>query len=1093
MIYRTSQRGTYRNINTNLGTLSYRIAQLTGQVSSEQRINKPSDDPSGAASVLRTRSVISDIYQYKENLVVSDTWLTASGSNIQSIKNTLDEVFIKAEQGSTDTYNNEQRQIMKTEIDLLFNSIVKNANQKLGDHYIFAGQKFTTPPFSLQMEAQKVFAGCQNSEKWTGQVLNYGDPAFNYRPDLPIQSQNFLVEVVQAGGVDSRFYTEKDDTTLLKINGTNSVGDYTLRFDSQGQAYNNTEIKLVSGPTNTITTGSVAQNNGLTYASTNDPTDVVYQSSAGLASSAFAVWSAATNTIFVSMRPGATAGDVRGAVNAIGSPVTASFTGASTGAGAVGAPAQISFNHNATTVSVSGNQITVYLERDTNVAGGGYLATADDIIAAISGHPQASLMVTASGSGPGGAAGSLGIINPSTAFQKLQPGEPYTLARATVNPQGTQNDVLFSIKNHTTATGSAGNNYSVQYVYPGGVPPVSPGTNTAATANLAGNVLTITLGMSASVYMAEYKELYYDARSPYYNSAQGAANEAALRSITTTGNDVISAVNHSNASAFIFAENAEGNSGFGKVRATTSAVQFAEGYDQAAMFRVSQDGGKTWGPPQAFAASEFKTGDMFYNEYLGHASMTTDFPGKGNDLVFTALHQGTWGNDVRVEYKIDPGAAHPQALKVTAGPNPYNVCVNLKTSADGTILSTANDIMAAINSHASASQWMKADLAVYHEGGNGIVDFLDCTSLSVGEPFQINGKTQITPLGHATATIDFPYKAPKQSDPNIIFQALNHGDSGNKVGIRYTTSADPTFYSPPSQANSAYQEFTSVRYESRSGKTVVVVHLDTREYPTCPPGTENTNASPGWRDIDEFKLYACSSSRAVTSTTGAVLEALMKKNMDSPQSALVWGSMERWPEGWDSTARVGPTTGTVWLTGGDDGVKAENHGVNLRFIPDGTAMQVGDIFEVPVGWYAGDEKHMDINVDNGYRTSINATGADVLGNNGDEDNILDVLMRLSWALQKNDTEMIGAELPKVRTAIEKVTTMETVLGTQMIRNQFVAKNLDDKQYNAEDFLSRIEDVDFSAVITNLKNAQTVYEAVLGTTGMTTKLSLLNYI
>jgi flagellin-like hook-associated protein FlgL len=57
----------------------------------------------------------------------------------------------------------------------------------------------------------------------------------------------------------------------------------------------------------------------------------------------------------------------------------------------------------------------------------------------------------------------------------------------------------------------------------------------------------------------------------------------------------------------------------------------------------------------------------------------------------------------------------------------------------------------------------------------------------------------------------------------------------------------------------------------------------------------------------------------------------------------------------------------------------------------------------------------------------------------------------------------------------------------------VANNLELNKYAADTTLSQVEDADFTTLITNLKNAQLVYEAVLGTTGLTTKLSLLNYI
>ena len=72
------------------------------------------------------------------------------------------------------------------------------------------------------------------------------------------------------------------------------------------------------------------------------------------------------------------------------------------------------------------------------------------------------------------------------------------------------------------------------------------------------------------------------------------------------------------------------------------------------------------------------------------------------------------------------------------------------------------------------------------------------------------------------------------------------------------------------------------------------------------------------------------------STAGDVLEALVADNLAHPDQALVWASMEYKDEGWDSTAKVGATAKTVWLTGGDDALKASDYGVALTFNPDGS-------------------------------------------------------------------------------------------------------------------------------------------------------------
>jgi flagellin-like hook-associated protein FlgL len=438
-----------------------------------------------------------------------------------------------------------------------------------------------------------------------------------------------------------------------------------------------------------------------------------------------------------------------------------------------------------------------------------------------------------------------------------------------------------------------------------------------------------------------------------------------------------------------------------------------------------------------------------------------------------------------LEY-VQPNTPNEE-LSVTLGPQAWNICVNLATDANGNVITTANDVVNAINNHPEVSQLVTAGLEDYHVGGNGIVRKMDCVSLSTGEPYEVHGQTRITPLGHATAAVTFPYTAPTTKSPDLIYQAIETGEAGNAIGIRYTMSADTSVY-PDAQ----YQDHVSISYETKdNGEQIVVVHLATVSLPSCPDPNTESDAYKAWREL--YPVYSCSSSRTVTSTAGDVLEALVKENIENPESALVWASMDYKDEGWDSTAKVGVTDGNIWLTGGDDSLREEDYGVALRFIPDGSPLGLGDRFGVEVGWYNGDTNNLDVNVMNGYRTTMNVTGDTLLGANGEEENILDTLKRLEWALRHNDVEGVEAELPHLRVAIHKVTTQETKIGTALIRNEFVTNNLELNKYAAETTLSQVEDADFTTLITNLKNAQLVYEAVLGTTGLTTKLSLLNYI
>ena len=1341
MIYRTAHRATYRNINDNLGLLSYRIAQLTNQAATERRINSPSDDPTGAARVLGTRSTLSAITQYRTNVAVSDLWLSESGNAAQTIKEALDQIYSLTEQAATDTYSPAQREAILTEVEGWFQQLLQNGNTKIGDTYIFSGQKVTTQSFAAQVEAQKVKAGCQNSTAWTGKVLNYGSDVFNNRPDLPVQSQDFLIEVVQAGGVDSRWFSTPSKLAGATING-GMVGTgspmsweaYSLSLKTTDPRYNGYQVSFVAGPANQTSTGSAARNNGISFSAealayvlskasppysgavtvnyvlggswaearaasaaaasaaayagaqaataglfnvsafnaalTNNPNlseasaiasayaqasaaglfsaaayenavlgsppmsigsaiALAYTSAAGLfsAQAFYEAWdgsaatipvaiaraheaaaafqahsaglaaSAATSAavasykngvITVTLRtdggrpPGSSAssavisgptpsqppasmataeavlralGDLasaegwnsatsafsrlpwgKGYLSATTSTATPPlFTSArpmsglffqltgcppNTGQGLVG-PGSVTFNDSEIhPPEVKNGQITVYLPRSNSPDGQGeFIATVEDVAAALrltKDPATGKCIFTASA-----LTGADLKFQPSATWTPLATSQPYTLAHATLSPRGTQNDLIWAVRNNDNKyVGEAGNQLSVQYVIP--TDPMELHPEPRLVFNETTGLVTVFAGADRNIYNETFAQVFHAT-----GNALTAHEKAIAAAVTTTAADVQAMINGDPAyaagckvvqdvknpdgtiaktvvsegraaqcaiSSIFEVSLADGNSGDGRLNFAHPRTFLTDGYDQPALFRVSQDGGQTWGPPQSFGASEYQTGDMFHNAFLGHASLTTSLPGQANDLVFTARYQGTWGNDLRVEYQLpDPGCHPNKETTVTVGPNPWNICVTLRTDAQGRVLSTAKEVMEAVNNHPLASQLVLADLANYHEGGEGVVDIMKCLSLSVGEPYQVNGKSVITPLGHATAAVAFPYSSPDQSDPNIIFQAITQGADGNKLGIRYTTSADPTRHASASVANNSYQTETTVRYETDpvTGQTVLVVHLGTEPLPSCPDETEDPYAAAGWRKL--FPLYACTETRAVISTAGDVLKAVIDYNTAHPDQAKVWPQLERYPEGWDSTAKVGPTNGIVWLTGGENPDSAEQHGVNLRFIPDGTALQVGDIFEVPVGWYRGDEKNMDVNLDSNTRGTLNTTGSALLGANGAGDNILDTVQRIMFALKQNDTEAIGRELPNVKAAIEKVTTLESKIGTKQIRNQFVSHTLDQKQFSSETLLSSIEDVDFSRLITDLKNAQTIYEALLGVTGLTTRVSLLNYM
>jgi phage tail sheath protein FI len=125
------------------------------------------------------------------------------------------------------------------------------------------------------------------------------------------------------------------------------------------------------------------------------------------------------------------------------------------------------------------------------------------------------------------------------------------------------------------------------------------------------------------------------------------------------------------------------------------------------------------------------------------ASATITFAAANTGVEFTAASPGAEGNKIRVRY-VDPAAAS-QVLAITASGN--DITVSLETDINGAIISTASDVVTAINADAGAAALVGAAV-VDGETGAGVVEAVAFTSLAGGvdEPFPLDTPVLITDL-----------------------------------------------------------------------------------------------------------------------------------------------------------------------------------------------------------------------------------------------------------------------------------------------------------------------------------------------------------
>ena len=91
---RVTQRTMYTKMLNNMQSTLGAYMESNTQGASQKRINRPSDDPAGAALVLNARRNIENSVQYKANVDTAKGWLQLTDGVLQQTSTTLIKINI---------------------------------------------------------------------------------------------------------------------------------------------------------------------------------------------------------------------------------------------------------------------------------------------------------------------------------------------------------------------------------------------------------------------------------------------------------------------------------------------------------------------------------------------------------------------------------------------------------------------------------------------------------------------------------------------------------------------------------------------------------------------------------------------------------------------------------------------------------------------------------------------------------------------------------------------------------------------------------------------------------------------------------------
>lgn len=147
------QKNNLSNINTN------KIYQdkLSTQMSTQKKVNRPSDDPVVAIRALRLRSSVTEITQYySKNIPDAESWLNVTEDALKNLTSIVTDMITQSTKGSNGDLTSKDRQIILEQLKALGDEVYSTADADYAGRYVFSGYR-TDTPVSFQENSTDTF------------------------------------------------------------------------------------------------------------------------------------------------------------------------------------------------------------------------------------------------------------------------------------------------------------------------------------------------------------------------------------------------------------------------------------------------------------------------------------------------------------------------------------------------------------------------------------------------------------------------------------------------------------------------------------------------------------------------------------------------------------------------------------------------------------------------------------------------------------------------------------------------------------------------------------------------------------------------
>ena len=161
---RVSDQQLFGSTAGSLDRIKERIVRVHEQIASQQRIAKPSDDPSIFGQAILEKSALADNDQWTRNIQFGTARITVADHTLGQAQNLIGRVRELAVQARSDTTTAQGRVTIAQEVRQLHRQLIQLANAEISGQPVFAGTETGAPPFVLGVGDAVTYQGNSESQ-----------------------------------------------------------------------------------------------------------------------------------------------------------------------------------------------------------------------------------------------------------------------------------------------------------------------------------------------------------------------------------------------------------------------------------------------------------------------------------------------------------------------------------------------------------------------------------------------------------------------------------------------------------------------------------------------------------------------------------------------------------------------------------------------------------------------------------------------------------------------------------------------------------------------------------------------------------------